>query len=46
MGGSGYPYLQSVTTVGEDAYSQYSSKVEISKDEFVEKIKKNIAILK
>ena len=39
-GGSGYPYLQSVTTAGEDAYSQYSSKVEISKDEFVEKIKK------
>ena len=38
-GGSGYPYLQSVTTAGEDAYSQYSSKVEISKDEFVEKIK-------
>ena len=38
-GGSGYPYLQSVTTSGEDAYSQYSSKVEISKDEFVEKIK-------
>lgn len=38
-GGSGYPYLQSVTTAGEDAYSQYSSKVEISKYEFVEKIK-------
>ena len=38
-GGSGYPYLQSVTTAGEDAYSQYSSKVEISKDEFVKKIK-------
>ena len=38
-GGSGYPYLQSVSTSGEDAYSQYSSEVELSKDEFVEKIK-------
>ena len=38
-GGSGYPYLQSVSTSGEDAYSQYSSEVELSKDEFVEEIK-------
>lgn len=39
-GGSGYPYLQSVQTAGEDAYSQYSSKVTLTKKEFKEKIKK------
>ena len=38
-GGSGYPYLQAVTTAGEDAYSQYSSEVEFTKQEFEEKIK-------
>lgn len=38
-GGSGYPYLQSVATSGEDAYSQYSSEVELTKTEFVKKIK-------
>ena len=39
-GGSGYPYLQSVSTSGEDAYSQYSSEAEFTKEEFEEKIKK------
>ena len=39
-GGSGYPYLQAVQTAGEDAYSQYASKVTITKKEFEEKIKK------
>ena len=39
-GGSGYPYLQSVETAGEDAYSQYSSKAIFTKKEFQEKIKK------
>lgn len=39
-GGSGYPYLQSVQTAGEDAYSQYSSKVTLNQKEFKEKIKK------
>lgn len=39
-GGSGYPYLQSVSTSGEDAYSQYSSEAEFTKKEFEEKIKK------
>lgn len=39
-GGSGYPYLQSVSTSGEDAYSQYSSEAEFSKKEFEEIIKK------
>ena len=38
-GGSGYPYLQAVTTSGEDAYSQYSSKAEFTKQEFEDKIK-------
>ena len=38
-GGSGYPYLQTVATSGEDAYSQYLSEVTLSKDELLEKIK-------
>ena len=38
-GGSGYPYLQSVATAGEDAYSQYSSEAEFTETEFEEKIK-------
>lgn len=39
-GGSGYPYLQSVETSGEDAYSQYESETKVSKKEFEETIKK------
>ena len=38
-GGSGYPYLQSVSTSGEDAYSQYSSEAELTKKEFENKMK-------
>ena len=38
-GGSGYPYLQAVTTSGEDAYTQYSSELVISKNDFITKIK-------
>ncbi len=38
-GGSGYPYLQVVETAGEDAYSQYSSEVELTTSELIEKIK-------
>ena len=38
-GGSGYPYLQSVSTSGEDAYSQYSSEATFTKKEFEKKIK-------
>lgn len=38
-GGSGYPYLQSVETSGEDAYSQYSSEASFTKKEFTTKIK-------
>lgn len=37
-GGTGYPYLQAVETAGEDAYSQYSSEVIISKQEFKNKM--------
>lgn len=39
-GGSGYPYLQSVSTDGEDAYSQYSSTVTVTQTQFTETIKK------
>ena len=38
-GGSGYPYLQSVVTSGEEEYTQYSSEVELSFNEVIEKIK-------
>lgn len=38
-GGTDYPYLQSVETVGEDGYSQYNSEVSISKEELVQKLK-------
>ena len=39
-GGTGYPYLQVVETSGEENYSQYSSEAEFTKDEFIEKVKK------
>lgn len=38
-GGSGYPYLQTVATIGEEAYSQYNSEKIVSKTEFIEKLK-------
>ncbi|MCI9015890.1 MAG: stage II sporulation protein D [Clostridia bacterium] len=38
-GGSNYPYLQTVQTSGEEEYSQYSSEVNLTKEEFKEKIK-------
>ena len=38
---TGYPYLQTVQTSGEDGYTQYSSEVEISKEDFISKIKEN-----
>lgn len=37
-GGTEYPYLQSVETSGEDAYSQYSSEVVLTKEELKNKI--------
>ena len=38
-GGSGYPYLQSVQTSGEDGYTQYSSEVIISNQDCLNKLK-------
>ena len=38
-GGNGYPYLQVVETSGEDAYSQYSSEAEFTKEELEKKIR-------
>ena len=38
-GGANYPYLQAVETFGEDAYTQYSSEVVLSKEEFANKIR-------
>lgn len=38
-GGSGYPYLQVVQTAGEEGYTQYSSEVELTRQEVVDKIK-------
>lgn len=38
-GGSGYPYLQTVETWGEESYSQYYSEVEYSKQTFIDKIR-------
>lgn len=38
-GGANLPYLQSVETAGEDAYSQYASEVNLTKSEFENKIK-------
>lgn len=38
-GGTDLPYLQSVETSGEDAYSQYLSEITFSKEEFESKIK-------
>ena len=39
-GGKNFPYLQSVETLGEDGYTQYNSEVIISKNDLLEKIKK------
>ena len=38
-GGTNYPYLQAVTTSGEEAYKQYSSEVVVTKEKFISKIK-------
>lgn len=36
--GGEYSYLQSIETIGEEAYSSYSSEVNLSKDEFIVKM--------
>lgn len=38
-GGTGYPYLQSVETSGENTYTQYASEVTLSQDELINKLK-------
>lgn len=38
-GGTGYPYLQSVETSGEESYTQYSSEVTLTKEELLNKLK-------
>lgn len=38
-GGTDYPYLQSVETLGEEGYSQYTSVVTLTKEEVLEKIR-------
>ena len=38
-GGSNLPYLQSVETAGEDGYEQYSSEVELTKEDLINKLK-------
>ena len=38
-GGNNLPYLQSVETAGEEGYSQYSSEVEITNEDLVNKLK-------
>ena len=38
-GGTEYPYLQSVETSGEDAYTQYSSEVVLTQEQLINKLK-------
>ena len=38
-GGSGLPYLQVVETSGEEGYTQYSSEVEFTEEELINKLK-------
>lgn len=38
-GGNGYPYLQAIETLGEEAYTQYSSEVIYTKQTFIDKIR-------
>ena len=38
-GGTGYPYLQSVETSGEDGYNQYASEVIFTQEELLDKLK-------
>ena len=38
-GGTGYPYLQTVETAGEEGYTQYASEVTLSQADLIEKLK-------
>ena len=42
-GGSGYPYLQVVQTAGEEGYNQFSSEVELTNEELIDKLKEKYA---
>ena len=42
-GGTGYPYLQTVETSGEDTYTQYSSEVILSQQQLIDKLKTKYA---
>ena len=42
-GGDNYPYLQTVSTSGEQAYTQYQSEVTLTKQTFIDKIKEKHA---
>lgn len=46
IGGKDFPYLQSVETSGEDGYTQYNSEVIISKNDLLEKLKKEYIDIK
>ena len=42
-GGTGFPYLQSVETSGEDSYTQYSSEAVFTQEELINKLKEKYA---
>ena len=46
IGGKDLPYLQSVETSGEEGYTQYNSEVIISKNDLLEKLKKEYIDIK
>ena len=37
-GGTGYPYLQSIETAGEDAYTQYNSEAKFTRNDLINRI--------
>lgn len=45
-GGTGYPYLQSVQTSGEEGYTQYASEVEISNNDILKKLQQKYPNIK
>lgn len=42
-GGRDLPYLQPVETPGEDGYPQYASELNLTKEEFIQKMKEKYA---
>ncbi len=45
-GGSNFPYLQSVETSGEENYAQYSSEVELTENDIIDKLKPKYSDIK